>query len=681
MNLNQVPLKDILRVFGKVAHLPGLSAYSPMLRGLFGRSASRGESQLSDEAIEESSQRRDMASRIERGESISDDEIRSTPIDRLPRQLMERRAALMWESALSMARQVSGLYEAPTTDSTPTPQAERDLRTDLEAITKASSATGITPAPKQAPTQATSVTQSETAIERPAMAPATTNPSPQSTTEAWKQATSEAGGQPRGLPSFYHQKDDAGNTLASLLDARKQARGRVQKAEVKRQIDTWTAQFDAQRKGTSQRSEYAAATPAAPSVVQQWTEAAVGQPANRDAPSSPTPLGQPIAQTLQTIAKVQDKVLQGEAAPAQPVMSTMPQPAQSARQPAEPSPAATSADAAQLALDGVGVFGDAVVPGLGVVADGANAAISVGRAITDPARRGEHLRNAAISTVSMVPFVGDLAKLGKTKSAGRTVGRLSNMWRGADAAAGITKGQQRENLRQAAGATMPTSSGDGDGPEPIGPMPANQESPSDTQDEQEGVASVNAWTDAIRNGTEKMASMVPVIGKMALKAAAFVEGLSLLNTGVLALNRDLAQYNGGLAQSYAVADAKDIQRDIRKGESLEGPLSRLNDAQSELQDRVATIAVPMQAFFIESLALLTKVANVGLAIAQAFPAVQAALWAIELAMPKPDEQTSTDWQTFFQDVSDGKFDGKRPTFDGKREQIFDDADNKEVFGS
>ena len=69
----------------------------------------------------------------------------------------------------------------------------------------------------------------------------------------------------------------------------------------------------------------------------------------------------------------------------------------------EPSRGSTAMDALQLGIDGLGI-----VDPTGA-ADGINAAISGIRMFTDPQRREEHLQNAAISAVSMVPYIGDTA--------------------------------------------------------------------------------------------------------------------------------------------------------------------------------------------------------------------------------------------------------------------------------
>ncbi|MFO0940067.1 MAG: hypothetical protein U0930_04805 [Pirellulales bacterium] len=75
----------------------------------------------------------------------------------------------------------------------------------------------------------------------------------------------------------------------------------------------------------------------------------------------------------------------------------------------EPSQSTTSKalDAAQTGLDAVGVADPTPI------SDGLNMVTSLIRAGVEPERAGEHLKNAAVSAVSMIPYVGDTAKAAK----------------------------------------------------------------------------------------------------------------------------------------------------------------------------------------------------------------------------------------------------------------------------
>ena len=142
--------------------------------------------------------------------------------------------------------------------------------------------------------------------------------------------------------------------------------------------------------------------------------------------------------TLKSIVTKQDEVAAGGQVP-----RSMTDPDYGAEEPAgkQPSRVSTAADILQLGLDAVGVIDPTPIT------DGVNSAISLGRAfVTDPERRGEHLQNAAISAVSMVPYIGDTAKLAKGGRAARTVSRAANhLGGGATTLAG--KQAARERLR------------------------------------------------------------------------------------------------------------------------------------------------------------------------------------------------------------------------------------------
>ena len=84
-------------------------------------------------------------------------------------------------------------------------------------------------------------------------------------------------------------------------------------------------------------------------------------------------------------------------------------------QPQEPQDANTQLglDALQATLDVAGIE-----PTVGTIADISNAIISTGRAVFDKGRRSEHVFNAMISLVSMIPFA-DVAKLLKARQYAR----------------------------------------------------------------------------------------------------------------------------------------------------------------------------------------------------------------------------------------------------------------------
>lgn len=359
----------------------------------------------------------------------------------------------------------------------------------------------------------------------------------------------------------------------------------------------------------------------------------------------------------------------------------------------QPSRVSNLMDTFQLALDAIGVVDPTPI------ADGANAAISLGRAfITDPERRKEHLQNAAISAVSMIPYVGDTAKIAKLPRAAKTVQRTAQTIRGVDRATdGVkvmtaaekraTRSSYRDAVEQATKSTEtqqstqsavpPTAIGspDLDGGRNTGTNAAREEA--------KGVEEYDTWSQKFKNAGNKVADFAGILGKGATKAAAFVGSLNLMNTGVLTLNRDLSAYNGKLATSYAKADAADIQRDIRKAGQLSGSLSKLNREQSELKDKLSDAMMPLQNVAINLLAEVTRITNDAIdffaMVIELVPGAKAALEAAKKA-GKPDYDATTAINSFLQDVSDGKFDGKRPSFIDPKTHILDPNDHTKVFG-
>jgi hypothetical protein len=330
-------------------------------------------------------------------------------------------------------------------------------------------------------------------------------------------------------------------------------------------------------------------------------------------------------------------------------------------------------DGVQLGLDGIGIADPTPI------SDGLNTAISLGRAFTDPERRGEHLKNAAISAVSMVPYVGDTAKILKAKGAVKTFGKLRKGMKGGD---GIARTKAAgESFASAMGGGIGGGIGsllvgagfggdgddDGDDREPertppIGRPPGDGNGnlpPSDGDDREK-----NNQEDPSEELGEGFLNLIPVVGKVVTTIAGLLASLKLLNTGVLSINRDLAQYNGTIASAYAKSDVADLQRDIRKADSLDGPLSRLAEEQSEFKDTLARVTTPLQAIATESLVKLTGLLNAANKLA---PIIDGIGYTLELVAEmigasEGKDEAGNAWQKFFQDVSDGKFDAKRPAF-------------------
>lgn len=147
-----------------------------------------------------------------------------------------------------------------------------------------------------------------------------------------------------------------------------------------------------------------------------------------------------------------------------------------------------------------------------------------------------------------------------------------------------------------------------------------------------------------------------------------IRGLELLNTGVLAVNRGLSEYNGQLAAAYAQFDADEMRRGIRRGETMQGPITDLLAEQSKLRDSVTSVTDELSAGFAQILTAITGTVNeieeaTGVL---AYLAEVARFWREWFFGPEPQASTPPPWQAFFADVSDGKFDGMRPEFGGPK---------------
>lgn len=269
------------------------------------------------------------------------------------------------------------------------------------------------------------------------------------------------------LPDFYQQRHN-GRTMEELLAMRDYKRDQIPTAfsvkewreMIKREIDEWateaTKSEESSQEGEPSASEFASlsiedrqllTTPILQLIndadrferhktIQSGVHPDSGQPINLDRENELAK--QTEAETNRAaISDASEAQTQGADLTPEGIAeaSTM------------PDSTGTALDAAQLAADAVGV-----VDPTGIV-DAANAAVSLGRAVSDPERRGEHLKNAAISAVSAVPF-GDVAKVGKLGSAGKTVKNSARLADAGKAAKAADKGGVSLDAILAAGGKM-----------------------------------------------------------------------------------------------------------------------------------------------------------------------------------------------------------------------------------
>jgi hypothetical protein len=235
------------------------------------------------------------------------------------------------------------------------------------------------------------------------------------------------------------------------------------------------------------------------------------------------------------------------------------------REGAPPAGSNGSLNTVQNTLDGVGFAGDAVIPGAGVAADGTNAVVSLLRAATDSNNRGTHLRNAAISGASMVPFIGDAAKLLK-HGGGKAYGDGGG-------SGGGSNGGNGESVSGAAG----------DGEDPL------SESSDSTK--------------------EKLLQFAGVIGKASIATIAASNSISLLNRAAIEYHRDLSKYNGEIAEAYGKLDTDRTVRSIREGSNMSGSLPNLIRAQSSLEESTQNFSAPFKQMAVDVQTVATYAAS------------------------------------------------------------------------
>jgi len=200
-------------------------------------------------------------------------------------------------------------------------------------------------------------------------------------------------------------------------------------------------------------------------------------------------------------------------------------------------------------------------------------------------------------------------------------------------------------------------------------------------EDEEGIKAESSFREKLKEGATAFANFLGPIGKAAKATVGFVKDLELMKTGVLALNRDLAQFNGGLAAAYAQFDVDEMQRNVAKSETLSGPLSELAAAQSELRDGTSAVSNEVQGLMIGLMTKVTEGVNWLNKLTGLTDFVSSNLKDIrEWLFGQSPEPAPGPWQTFFTDVADGKFDGKRPIFGNGTRNMHSDQDMKDIFG-
>jgi hypothetical protein len=214
-------------------------------------------------------------------------------------------------------------------------------------------------------------------------------------------------------------------------------------------------------------------------------------------------------------------------------------------------------DSIQSALDVAGVADPTPI------VDGVNAGISVVRALTDPQNAGTHLVNAGVSAASMVPFVGDLAKLFKYGGKGAKTAEAATS-AGAHGGGGGGIGGTIGGIVGGLGGSGGNSGGDGSG----GGFNLG------------GFASLSFVATGLVNS---FVSLKTWIDKSVQRGHELIES-----------QRDLAKYSGELSNAFAKYDTAKVFRDVREAEYLGTSTAKMARAQADLEDAEAFRANPMK---------------------------------------------------------------------------------------
>lgn len=260
-------------------------------------------------------------------------------------------------------------------------------------------------------------------------------------------------------------------------------------------------------------------------------------------------------------------------------------------------------DAVQTGLDAAGVADPTPI------SDGTNMVISLARAAKEPERMGEHLKNAAISGISMIPYVGDIAKglkYGRKTAKATKTAKVSNLT------------SQFSDNREAA--EPPTSGGGGGDQPPDGVKPTG----SDPDDE-----NIRKNLGGLK---ETAIDLAGAIGKGAAGAYAFAETINLANKAVIEYNRNLLKYNGELTAAYSKLDMGRLQREFDQAQKQAEPLSELIEAQNGLEQSFhdfrsdwQIVSTDIQTFLTKIATLIVQLVDIMSPVEEAWPIIKTAI--------------------------------------------------------
>lgn len=294
----------------------------------------------------------------------------------------------------------------------------------------------------------------------------------------------------------------------------------------------------------------------------------------------------------------------------------------------EPSQSTSSKvlDAAQVGLDAAGVADPTPI------ADGTNAVISLVRAGMEPDRAGEHVKNAAISAISAIPYVGDIVKAAKyggkaTRSSSKAAkatddaAAIGNAAEFIDNAAGSSnqswlsstmdwlsefssKRSKRSNSHSNASASASSgggssnatgnagggggaggnNAGGGGGGQAGGGAGGGGNNPATDVSPPPGGSSNNAPVLNVDKLIDEVVETAGVIGTLGKKAYDFADRMDMVNRQMIEYNRGLSKFSGELSAAYGKLDSDRMLRDIKAAGTQSESLAGLIGAQSKLEE-------------------------------------------------------------------------------------------------
>ncbi|MBX3422208.1 MAG: hypothetical protein KF752_11695 [Pirellulaceae bacterium] len=281
-------------------------------------------------------------------------------------------------------------------------------------------------------------------------------------------------------------------------------------------------------------------------------------------------------------------------------------------------------DYAQMGLDALGVADPTPI------ADGANAMLSLGRMVVDPANAGKHLKNAGISLASMIPYVGDSAKLLKYGSKARkashaasdsgglaeSASRIAKMFSDSDAefeglmqdflqgSSGESPNQPSDDRLSSSG----NSSGDGGrgGNGGVNDTPPGGDD-SGSHSSSDGDPDKILTRKNLSSFGEAIVEWTGIIGTAAAATYTFSELQGKVNQTYIEYQRGLVKHNGQLMAAYADLDRNRWFREREQADYQAPALSGMVQSQDKLEAALQGLRNDWQVIGTDAQMILTEI--------------------------------------------------------------------------